>query len=36
MKVIASKAADSLLVAKPALAATVARTAVRMLTDARG
>jgi hypothetical protein len=35
MKVIDSKAADRLLVAKAALAATVGRTAVRMLTDAR-
>ncbi len=35
MKVIDSKAADGLLVAKVALAATVGRTAVRMLTDAR-
>jgi hypothetical protein len=35
MKVIVSKAADGLLVAKAALAATVVRTAVRMLTDAR-
>jgi hypothetical protein len=35
MKVIDSKAADGLLVAKAALAATVGRTAVRMLTGAR-
>ena len=35
MKVIDSKAADGLLVAKAALAATVGRTAVRMLTDVR-
>jgi hypothetical protein len=35
MKVTDSKAADGLLVAKAALAATVGRTAVRMLTDAR-
>jgi hypothetical protein len=35
MKVIDSKAADGRLVAKAALAATVGRTAVRMLTDAR-
>src|ERR1700737_933820 len=35
IKVIDSKAADGLLVAKAALAATVGRTAVRMLTDVR-
>ncbi len=35
MKVIDSKVADGLLVAKAALAATVGQAAVRMLTDAR-
>ncbi|MGZ5872654.1 MAG: hypothetical protein ACXWKP_11145 [Bradyrhizobium sp.] len=35
MKVIDSKAAEGLSVAKAALAVTVGRTAVRMLTDAQ-